>query len=330
MIFHSPNMAMLLASAVSVLTFLWAAWFSIQVVWKWDIKSAHASQLALEQRTYLVSTALVFVMVIELSSLILFVFNADDMAGMFVGAMCALGTLNVNDYGMPALMLKVAVFFGSAIWLIINHADGKGRDYPMTRFKYAWLLLLTPLAITSAGYQLTYFLELDPNVITSCCSLLFTPDRPGVEAQLASFDPQLSLYALFVALAVMVIFGMVLRWKEKGYVVYSLASIGFFIIAIIAIIAVVSSYVYEQPHHHCPFCILKPEYNYIGYFLYLPLFVATAFAVSNGLLSLQGGADSLKTELPLILKRNTTISTVLFAVFGIITIYIILSSNLIL
>ncbi len=328
MIFHTPIMAMLLASSLSVLIFLWAAWFSVQVLRHWDVRSGHARQLVMERRTYLVSTALVFVMSMELASLLLYVFNADKMAVMFTGAMCAVGTLNVNDYGFPALMLKTIVFFGSAVWLIINHADGKGRDYPFTKFKYGFLLLLTPVVIAAAGTQLAYFLNLDADVMTSCCSQLFTPETRGLEAQLSSADPAFALYLLFGALVVLSALALYAGLKQKGYALYSLASIGFFVISIIAIVSVISSYIYEQPHHHCPFCILKPEYDYIGYWLYLPLFGATAFGLAAGLLSLRPMPASLQGQLPAILRRNVVISAALFILFAAIALIAIGKSHL--
>ena len=37
--------------------------------------------------------------------------------------MCAAGTLYVNDYGYPALILKVANFLLAGFWLILNYTD---------------------------------------------------------------------------------------------------------------------------------------------------------------------------------------------------------------
>ena len=328
MIFHTPIMAMLLESALGALIFLWAAWFSVQVLRGWDIRSGHARQLILERRTYLVSTALVFVMAMELASLLLFVFNADKMAVMFVGAMCAVGTLNVNPYGFPALIFKIIVFFGAASWLIVNHADAQGRDYPLTRFKYVFLLALTPVVLTAAGLQLAYFLNLDADVMTSCCSQLFSPETRGLEAQLSSADPETALYLLFGALVLLGALAVFSWVKQKGHVLYSLASISFFVISIIAIVSVISSYIYEQPHHHCPFCILKPEYDYIGYGLYLPLFGATAFGLAAGLLALYPVPASLATRLPALQRRNVMISAGLFLVFAAMALLAIGKSHL--
>lgn len=328
MIFHTPIMAMLLASALSVGVMAWAAWFAVQVVRHWDVRSGHARQLIMERRTYLVSTALTFVMVLELASLMLFVFNADKMAVMFVGAMCAVGTFNMNDYGMPALMFKIAVFFGASVWLLVNHADSKGRDYPFTKFKYAFLLALAPLVIAAAGLQLTYFLNLDADVITSCCSRLFTPETTGVEAQMSAAPPGLALWMLFGGLALMLVLAAVLRGRARA--LYGLAALAFFATSLTAVISVVSSYIYEQPHHHCPFCILKPEYDYVGYLIYLPLFAGLSLAMASGLLSVLPAPASLGASLPGMIRRSTISSAALFALFGLLCLWVIWRSNLLL
>ncbi len=54
-------------------------------------------------------------------------------------------------------------------------------------------------------------------------------------------------------------------------------------LATVAIITVFSSYIYAMPYHHCPFCILKPEYHYIGFALYFTLIPASFFGLSTAL-----------------------------------------------
>ena len=71
-------------------------------------------QLILERKTYLISTLLTYLLGFELLSLFLYVFTADQLHTFFVGAMCAAGTLYVNGYGYPALILKVVIFFWPA------------------------------------------------------------------------------------------------------------------------------------------------------------------------------------------------------------------------
>jgi hypothetical protein len=321
---------MILASVSTSIIMVWSPLFALRIVRHWDISSGHARQIALEKRTYLVTTALKFVLVLELFSLILFVINADQMATMFTGAMCAVGTLNVNGYGMPALLLKLAVFFGASVWLILNHADEQGRDYPFAKHKYALLIGLAPLVLITSLIQFLYFYYLHADVITSCCSRLFVPEGKGLQANLSGMDPQSALYMLFIGFAALALLGHWLSRNQWGRALFGPAALGFFTIAIIAITSVISSYIYEQPHHHCPFDILKWQYDYIGFALYIPLFFGTSFGLAAGLMALFRTPDSLRDTYPRMITRNITISVILMTIFMAFTVLAIMRSHLIL
>jgi hypothetical protein len=71
-----------------------------------------------------------------------------------------------------------------------------------------------------------------------------------------------------------------------GYCTYSSLGFLFFLLSVLAIISFISPYVYEAPTLHCPFCLMRQEYNYIGYPLYLLLFGAFLFSILPGLLEL--------------------------------------------
>ncbi len=330
MIFDPPIMALLLASAVSMIVVTLGAVFGIGVLRHWDPRSGRARQIRMEKRTYLVSTALMLVMILQMASLILFVHNADRMAVLFVGAMCAVGTMNVNGYGTPSFLLQIAVFFAASLWLIVNAADNAGRDYPWTKLKYALLVGMAPLVLAAGLLQWLYFLNLDPNVITSCCSRLFTPENAGLQADLSSADPAVALYALFGGLALLLVLAIPAMRARAAAAAYGLAGVVFFAVAIVAVISAVSSYIYEAPTHHCPFCILKPQYGFIGYGLYLPLFAASALALGVAVLSVCPTPESMRTELPRRLRRLVLASAGLFAVFGAVALFAIMRSHLIL
>ena len=68
-------------------------------------------------------------------SLFLFIYTADSLSPLFVGAMCAAGSFQVNGFGYPALLLKFAACLLAGLWLIVNHTDNKAYDYPLTRFR---------------------------------------------------------------------------------------------------------------------------------------------------------------------------------------------------
>lgn len=330
MIFQAPILALLLTASLASLMLVWAAFFALQVLKHWDMTSGSRLQLEMERRTHLVSTMLRFVLGLELVSLLLFVFNADRMAVMFVGAMCAVGTLNINPFGFPTLYLKIAVFFAATIWLILDWVDGTGRDCPMTRFKYAGLLVVAPLVLLSAAIELTYFLNLEADVITSCCSRLFTPRGEGLASEISGLNEVAALVLLAATLAITLAAALWQFLKRQGARTYAFLSALLFVVALLAIVSTVSLYIYEHPNHHCPFCILKPEYNYVGYALYLPLFLATALGIAPAFFQHFGATPSLAQTLPTITKRLILTSASLFSLFGFVVLAIIWHSRLIL
>lgn len=330
MIFQTPILALLLVSALSSAVLAWAGWFALRVLRYWNLASGSRQQLEMERTTHLVSTLLGFVMLAQLVALVLFVFNADRMATLFVGAMCAVGTLSVNAYGFPTLYAKIAVFFAASIWLILDSADRTGRDYPLTRVKYALVVLIAPLVLAASVLELTYFLNLHADVITSCCSTAFTPETEGIAAEMSGVSPGIALAVLAGAGAIVAVTGAAALVLGRGALLFSAAGMAFFFASLMAIVSVISGYVYEHPNHHCPFCILKPEYGYFGYALYVPLFIGTAFALGAGLLQPFVGVESLAKSLPARVPALAGVALVAYAVFGLVVVWAICSSQLIL
>lgn len=333
MIFQPAIIALLLASLISSAMLAAAVPFAVQVMRHWDIRSGSERQLRLERRTYLFSTLTVFVMATQLAALLLFVFNADKMSVMFVGAMCAVGTLNVNPYGFPALIAQMAVFFLAAAWLAVNHIDTRAPDYPLVRIKYGALLVLLPAILAVLGLQLAYFLNLKANVITSCCGSLFSEDTKGLSGDMAALPPLPALISFYATLGVAI---AAAGWHARtgrggpgGYLV-ALASAAAFAVGISAILAFVSLYIYEHPHHHCPFCILKPEYGYRGYLLYLPLFAATAAGVGAGAVQPFRRVASLTAVVPAVSARLAAVAAGGFLLFLAVATAMVAKSNLIL
>lgn len=330
MIFQPAIIALLLASLVCIGLLVLSAPFAVDIIRHWDIHSGSERQLVLERRTYLLSTLLTFVFATQLVALLLFVFNADKMSSMFVGAMCAVGTLNVNVFGFPALIAQIAVFFLAACWLVINHVDTRACDYPLVRVKYVLLLILLPLLLGAAILQLRYFLALKADVITSCCGSLFSEEAPGVTGDAAAAPPLPTMLAFYATLALAAATGLVYRLRQRGAYFVALFSAAAFIVAMAGILSFVSLYIYEHPHHHCPFCVLKPEYHYQGYWLYLPLFIGTAAGLGVGAIQPFARVPSLATIVPTTARKLAALATAMWLLFAIIASFMILNSRLVL
>ncbi|CAA7622779.1 hypothetical protein [Magnetospirillum sp. UT-4] len=331
MLFQPAIIALILASAVSTLMLASSLPFVVRVLRRWDMASGAETQLEMERRTYLVATLLKLVLVAQGAALVLFVFNADRMASLFTGAMCAVGTLKVDRWGFPALYLHMAVFFLSAFWLVLNHVDNLGWDYPLIRLKYAALLGLAPVVAVAGGVQLAYFLGLRADVITSCCSTLFSGNGITVTSNaLAAMPHGVALGLLAAGLAAVAASGAHFLLRGSGGVVHALASAAVLGIGLAAVVSTISVYVYELPHHHCPFCLLKREYGHVGYALYLPLFLGTVCGVGGGIAARTRRHPSLALAAPRAARRLVGVSLACFAAFGVVALWLVLRSHLIL
>lgn len=327
---QTPVLALLLADMLSLLLLLPAGLFALQILRHWNPSSGRALQLRLEKRTHLIATVLGLVFLAQLLILPLFVHTVDRMALQIVGAMCAVGSLSANQWGFPALLLRIALFFLAAAWLVMHRMDARAPDYPLTRAKYALLLVILPLTFAAAATQTAYFLRLDPDVITSCCGSLFSREAESVAAHMAGLPVLPTMIALYGILGLtLAAAGIYLRWR-RGLLLFGVLATLSFPIAIAAIVAFVSLYVYEHPLHHCPFCLLQPEYGRIGYALYLPLFGATALGIGLALTSAFGQRESLRGVLARTAPKLVIAAAAGLTFFALLTVWITWQSNLIL
>lgn len=326
----TPAIIALHLIAVSVTgTVVLASGFAVRILRYWNIHSGSELQIRLERQTYLISTLLGFALCAELLSLLLFVYTAENLSSQFVGAMCATGVLNVNAFGFPSLLLKMAIFFLAALWLLLNSVDQRGYDYPLVRLKYWMLLAIAPLTVVEALVQTIYLLRLEPDVITSCCGSLFG-SKQSVAAELASLPPKPTMILFYVMGGAILLLGLAFRRRLALGPLFAVGNFLNFGVALTAIIAFLSLYLYENPHHHCPFCLLKSGYDYLGYALYLPLFAATASGLGAGLLAQFRSIPSLHPVIPGTVQRLIWITLSGFGLFYALATWLILRSNLVL
>jgi hypothetical protein len=267
-------------------------------------------------------------------ALLLFVLNADRMAASFVGAMCAVGTLQVNAWGFPALYARITLFFLSAMWLALHHVDARAPDYPLARAKNGLLLAIVPVASASFALELAYFLNLRADVITSCCGSLFAADATAAPTELSGWlatrDPAASIAVFFAGIAAAVGVAGVVAVRGRGGLVLGSCGLGAFVLTLASIVSFVSLYVYEDPHHHCPFCLLKADYGYQGYALYVPLFAATAAALGAAALAPFARRPALAVRIAGATRKLAFAAGALYAVVAVVVAVIVLRSGLVL
>ncbi len=196
MILHPAIVALVIVSFLMTAMSLSGAFFGIRIIRRWDLTSGSEEQLALERRTYLISTILSYVFVFEIGSLFLFIYTADSLHTLFVGAMCAAGALYVDPYGYPTFLLKILNVILAGLWLIVNYVDNQAYDYPLIRKKYALLLILAPLILAESVVQTLYFTQMKADVITSCCGSLFSSEGSGVSSDIAAVPAKAAMGGL--------------------------------------------------------------------------------------------------------------------------------------
>ena len=285
MILHPGILALLAGTGLVLAMVIPAAIIGVLILWQWDFTNSSAGQLALERKTYLVSTLLNYALAFQILSTFLFIYTLDDIHTLFTGAMCATGSLNANPIGWYALLVKITVFFLAGFWIVLNMIDQMVEDYPLIKLKYILLLGLLPCIALDFFLQFTYFTGLNPEIITSCCGALFGGGAETAVSSLATLPPEKTMLG-FYALALLYMALMILCLLfQNPFLRYSLsgAAVSFLIMSIVAIISFVSIYIYELPTHHCPFDIVQSGYGFIGYPLYLSLFCSVFLGVLPGM-----------------------------------------------
>jgi hypothetical protein len=295
---------------------VYAAIYGIQVLRSWDLTSGSELQLRLERKTYLISTLMAYAFGFQLISFFLFIYTADDLCHLFVGAMCAVGTLSVSPYGYPALLLKMADFILAGIWLIVNYVDNRAYEYPLIRMKYRFLLLVAPFIVAETVVQGQFFLSLKANVITSCCGSLFSATTPGMAAEIAAFPPLPTAIVCGACLFATFGTGIYQYRSGKGGYLFSLAGTATFLVALASLISFISLYFYEIPTHHCPFCILQKEYGHVGYLIYGTLLGGAVSGLGVGALQPFRKVASLEGVLPAMQRRLVLIAMILYGIFA--------------
>lgn len=328
MILHPAVIALFVGSLLTSGMLVATAFFAVKILCYWDLASGSERQLSFERRTYLLATIMACCCVFQLLSLFLFIHVADSLSTLFPGAMCAAGTLNLNRFGYPTLILKTATFLLAGVWLILNHADNRGYDYPLIRIKYSLLLMIAPLLLIETGLQGGYFLSLQPRVITSCCGSLFGGEAGGMVPTLTTLGDAPVLAALGGVITLTLICGGIYLWQGRLGYLFAALSAATFAVGVVGLLSAIPVYIYALPTHHCPFCMLHREYGHVGYLLYATLLGGGVAGVGMGGLQPFRRVASLASSLPTLQRRLVLFAMVCYGLFGGIAAWQVMGSEL--
>lgn len=267
-------------------------WCGVKVVRFWDHGVDTSRQIKLEEEVWLTSALMKYALFFQVLSLVMLVVAADAFSEVLIGAMCATGAFLANEFGISTLLVKIVLVFLCGYWLLLNHLDRQSESYPLVKMKYFYLFFLLPLLCVDAVLQLRYLLGLEPDVLTSCCGVLFkSPQGDGFNL-LDPYSPQLLLGGLYSIALMLVVCGLALTLTGGKYPnrpgllsgLYTVGWLAFFPVALWAITVFFSSYIYAMPSHRCPFDILQAQYSYVGFPIYLTLFIGSFFGGTPGLI----------------------------------------------
>ena len=329
MILHPGILALIIGSTIVFVMMLYASIEGIRIISSWDFKSSSEHQLNLERKTYLISSIIKYVLGFEVLSTLLFIYTVDDIHSLFVGAMCATGSLNANPIGWYALYSKILVFFCASLWIMINNLDQKAEDFPLIRPKYSALIFITILIGVDLFFETRYFLGLNPEVITSCCGSLFSDTSSGIAGELSSLSARPMMWTFYIAVVIFISAALLCMKSQAAFLRYVTAVLSIFLfgISIAAMISFISLYIYEMPSHHCPFDIFQRNYHFIGYPIYISLFCGVFFGILPGFFQPFKKIESLRNTIMLSEKKWLMLSILFIIIFTVISSWRVVFGN---
>jgi len=268
---------------LNVLFFLFASlafYFSVRILLFYDANATTQTQYKLEKQSYLIATIIKFIFYIKIPLFIFFIFTLDKIATILPGAMCGAGVVNATVYGTPLLLLKILNLYIFAYWIVLNSEDMKSQESKYLRLKFLLFCFAYILLVVEIVTQIVMFFSIDVNSVVDCCGAIFSTTNGTYLSTILSLKP---LYLLSTFYGIFLF--LIVSYFIKNRYIFSLLNAMFLIVSLISLIAYFGTYIYELPTHHCPFCLLQKDYNYIGYFLYIFLFIGTFYGLLVGLIA---------------------------------------------
>ncbi|MEM6298997.1 MAG: hypothetical protein AAF740_09955 [Bacteroidota bacterium] len=272
--------AQLVAQLSGLILMIGATGLAWQMLRKWNPNATTEAQLQLERRSFLVDILVRTVLFFQIASLILFVGTANHyLPSLIEGAMCATGTLALNEYGYTTLYLKIGGLFFYLIFLFIHQLDSREPNYPLTPFKYIFIFPSVLLIAIDSVTMIRYFYQIDPDVITTCCSVSILKSS-GAAVDLLGSGKYLTHATIGFANLFFVVLAMLGFGKKRRGLLF-LLSVAYVGAATYILKFYFVKYIYGLPSHNCLFDLFFAQYNFIGYVIfgsYFGLLATTLFS----------------------------------------------------
>ena len=251
---------------------------SLKIVKAYDANATTALQYELEKKSYLASTIIKYLFFIKVPFFLFFIFTLDSISFVLPGAMCGAGVVNASSEATPLLFLKLLNIYLFAYWIVLDKEDMSIESQPYMKQKFFLYLLFYLLLILEMVLEFSMFLNLDVKSVVDCCGAIFSYSDGSYMALVLSLPHSLivsSFYGVYLLLF--------LSYFLNNRYLFAFFSLIFIPLSLVSLISFFGTYIYELPTHHCPFCFLQHDYNYIGYLLYSLLFLGTFNGVVVGM-----------------------------------------------
>jgi hypothetical protein len=285
-------LARLLSGAAVVALCVLAVWVAWRVLSHWRIGRSSEGQLALERRAELVAAIVEVALFVAVVNLALTVLAADRLTHSIRGAMCAWGVFDASPWGFWALGTSALVAVACALWVVLHRLDLQLERPTLTRRKFAALFGIAPLVALDLGITAAWALDLDMQVVASCCSVGLD-DAVGA-GETASGGPRELAAGLALATGLGAAGAGLWLWRRparSAAIGAGVASAFAAAAAIPAVLWYVAPHAYETPHHLCPFCLLHADVGGLGWPLFGALFGAAVTGLAAGLVETQRRAS---------------------------------------
>ncbi|MCW8894304.1 hypothetical protein [Sulfurimonas sp.] len=250
---------------------------SVKIFLHWDINSTSQSQYMLEKQSYLSATIIKYIFAIKVPLFLFFIFTLDKASNVLTGAMCGAGVVDATEYGTYLIVLKIINLYLFAYWLKLHSEDMKDESQPYTRLKFGIFIALFIFFMIEIVLEGVMFNAIEIDKMVSCCGSIYSSSATSSISSIFALDNRVLLSIFYGSFALIVLF-----YFLKNRYLFALFNFIFIIVALIALILFFGTYIYELPSHHCPFCFLQSDYYYIGYIIYLTLFVGTFYGLVVG------------------------------------------------
>jgi hypothetical protein len=274
---HYEVIVYLLSETILYLLLLLAFLLTPTLIRDWDFDSFTKSQFRLENRSYLIMTIVLFIMLLKVFLLPYFVYTIDSLSGVVAGAMCGAGVIKANGYGNPLLMLKIIILTLGGLWITLNHFDLKSKSYPYIKLKLWLFIVIFTLLSLEFGLDILYFSHIDTTNPVTCCSVIFNQSSNTLPLGLDTPKLLMLFYLLFILVVLMSVMEI--------YIGVIISTILFLYISYYSVVYIFGTYIYELPTHKCPFCMLQSEYYFVGYLVWglllFGVFMSLNYAISR-------------------------------------------------